>query len=124
MVGGWIGSSRIIFPSASTPLNTFRCANSGMYLAIGSLGQPLAPFPKDYHGHAGYGLGHRKVAKDCVLGHRSATRHVAHSVGPVVDQFVVARQHGDDAGNLLLIHELLHESTKPVKALRGEPTDS
>jgi hypothetical protein len=46
--------------------------------------------------------------------------HVALAVGAVVDDFAVAGEDGDDAGDLLLVDGLLHEGVQALEALGGE----
>ena len=46
--------------------------------------------------------------------------HVALAVGAVVDDFAVAREDGDDAGDLLLVDGLLHEGVEALQAFGGK----
>ncbi len=53
-----------------------------------------------------------------VMGARGG--HVACAVGAVVDDFAVAGEDGDGAGELLLVDFVLHEGVEAFEALGGE----
>ncbi len=54
------------------------------------------------------------------VGHRRGGGEVAHAVGAVVDDFAVAGEDGDGAGELFFVDDLLHEGVEALEALRGE----
>jgi hypothetical protein len=82
----------------------------------GISGQPLALLVEDHHGDAGDRLGHGVVAEDGVFGHGRAVAS-RDAVGAVVDDFAVAREDGDGAGELLVIDLALDEGVEVFEAL-------
>ncbi len=82
--------------------------------------EPLALLVEDHHGHASDGFGHGKVAEDGVFGHGGVAGDVAQAVGAIVDDFSVAGEDGDDAGDLFLVDGLLHDGVEVLESLAGE----
>ena len=54
--------------------------------------QPLALLIEDHHGDARDRLGHRVVAKDCVLRHGRMRFEIALAISPVVDDLAMPQQ--------------------------------
>ena len=102
MVGACSGSASSILPVGVEAVEDLEVREFGNVFGDGIGGQPLAFFVEDHHGDASDGLGHGVVAEDGVVGHGRAGGHVAHAVGAVVDDFAVAGEDGDGAGELLV----------------------
>ncbi len=90
----------------------------------GVRGEPLAFFVELHHGDAGDGLGHGVVAEDGGFGHGDFLFDVLPAVGAVVDDFAVAREDGDDAGDLMIFDSVLHEGVKAGDSVAGKADGS
>ena len=118
--GRVVGIGEEHFAGGVEAVEDFEVGEFGDELRDGIGGKPLAFFVKDHHGDAGDGLGHGVVAENGVFGHGGGGGQVANAVGAVVDDFAVAGEDGDGAGELLVVDLVLDGGVEALKALGGE----
>ena len=86
---------------------------------------PLPFLVQDHHRHAGHRLGHRVDSRDGVELHRRLLLEILEAVGLVLHDLALARHQRDDAGQVLLVDDVLHAVVHLVEAARAtKPTDS